>query len=485
MRALLLCVCASVASARLSFSQCPDGTPPPCRGAAHGPAANSVAVLPFENRARDTSQTLLGEGLADQITINLGQVQRLDLKPPASVRFVLSRMPREPVRLARALGARWLVDGQLLPARGSVRVSVQLIDASSRRVRWSGVFERPTEDLFAVISAVADSVATAIVGTLAPAERARLVRRPTISNGALIAYARGVAALHRYDESHVRLAATEFESAVAADSTFARAWAGLSEALAWQDFWIPPRQVMPRARVAAQRALALDPSSSAALAALAGITQNYDWDPVRADSLARAALRRDTTNARAWLYLADALVAQARPEEAVPDYHAALASDTLDEQVAIQASSGLQISGRTGEALALVRRWRQLLPRSGDWDFAEALILISAHRCSSAPPAAPISPLGLACAGQVSAARAIVDTTVAQVERGEYYMPPGVLAWMFVGLGDREAALRWFARAVDARTWMMALARVDPIWDPLRVDPRFAPLLERIRPADR
>jgi serine/threonine-protein kinase len=278
------------------------------------------------------------------------------------------------------------------------------------------------------------------------------------------------------------MAATEFADAVAADSQFARAWAGLSEAVAWQDFWVPPRQLMPRARAAAERARALDPRSSDALAALAVVAQNYDWNPARADSLARAALSHDSTNARGWLYLGDALLAEHRPDDAVAAYRAALAADTLDEQVAIEASSGLHIAHRTDEALGVVRRWRRLLPQSSNWDFAEALILTSAHRCSSAALANPVSPVGLACAGQPGAARIIADTMVAQSERGEYYVPPGVLAWIYIGIGDRESALKWFARAVDARTWVVALAAVDPIWDPLRDDPRFAELLRRIHP---
>src|SRR5436190_59040 len=87
-------------------AQCPDGSPPPCGRRVAPEVRNSIAVLPFENRARDTSLTLLAEGLADQITTNLGQVRRLDLMPPATVRFVLGRTAREPARLARALGAR-------------------------------------------------------------------------------------------------------------------------------------------------------------------------------------------------------------------------------------------------------------------------------------------------------------------------------------------------------------------------------------------
>lgn len=482
-RALLLCVCCVCASVRAGAAQCPDGTPPPCgRAVARGPAPNSVAVLPFENRAGDTTLTLLAEGLADQISTNLGQVQRIVLTPPASVRFVLGDGPREPTRLARALGARWLVDGQLLSSRGNVRVSVQLIDAPGRRVRWTGAFQRPTDDLFAVISAVADSVATAIVGTLAPREREQLLRRPTASNAALADYTLGLAALHHYDEPSVRYAASVFESAVAEDSTFADAWAGLAEAEVWLDFYVPPREVYPRARVAAERALALAPGSARALAALSIIANSYDWDPPRAESLARRALRFDSAYARAWLYLADALVAQGRIEEGARAYHTALAADTLDEQVAAEAAFSLMLARRTDEALALVRLWRART-RNELWGMLEAGVLIDAGRCASSPPAAPVSILALVCAGRTTEARARADSVAAQVERGDYYFRPDILALFFEDMGDREAALRWLDRAISARTAMPAWLRAAPMWSPLRNDPRFTELLARVRPA--
>jgi tetratricopeptide (TPR) repeat protein len=366
---------------------------------------------------------------------------------------------------------------------------VQLIDAAGRRVRWAGAFQRPTEDLFAVISAVADSVATAVVGALAPAERARLARRPTTSNAALADYARGIAAMRRYDEPSLRFATSAFESAIAQDSAFADAWAGLAESLVWRDAFLPPRVVYPRARVAAERALSLQPGSSRALAALSVITNGYDWDPQRAESLARRALRLDSANVRARLYLADALVAQGRADDAVPAYRAALAADTLDEQVASEVADGMLFSRRPDEALSLTRPWQARRPGSDLWDLLEAGVLTVAGRCASSPPRAPISFLALRCAGRTAEARTLADSQVAQAERGTergtMNLRPDVLAWMFAGLGDREAALRWLARAVEARCYLLAYARVDPMWDAFRDDPRFQALLERVRPEGR
>lgn len=445
------------------------------------PAANTVAVLPFENRAHDTTLTLLAEGLADQITTSLGAVQGIEPMPPASVRYVLARTPREPVRLGHALGAKWLVDGQLLPERGNVRVSVQLIEAASRRVRWTGAFQRPTEDLFAVISGVGDSVASAITGTLAPAQRASMQHRPTTSNEALLAYTTGLAALRHYDEASVRLAVSEFERATEADSLYSQAWAGLAEALMWLDSYVPPRQLYPRARAAAQRALALNPRSAAATATLAAIAEGYDWDPPRSESLARRALALDSTNGRAWLYLGDALLTNGDLPGSVAAYRVAVAADTLDEMVAAEAVHGLDMGGRTDEALALATRWRSRLPRSTNWDDNVAQTLFGAGRCASAPPTGPIGTIALACAGRLADARRTLDTLVAQVDRGAYYKPPNWLAAMYVAIGDKESALAWMARGVEARSYYLVFAAQDPMWNSLRSDPRFAELLRRIR----
>jgi len=435
-----------------------------------------VAVLPLENRARDTALVLLAEGLADQITTDLGGIARIDVAPPASVRFVLGRGPRDPARLARALNVRWLVDGQFLPDRGRVRVSVQLIDATAQRVRWSGAFQRPTDDVFAVITGVADSVATAIVGTLAPAEHERIARRPTASNAAALAYARGVALLHRYSEESVREAAGVFDDAIAADSGYAAAWAGLAEAWMWQD-WMPPREVFPRARAAAERARALDPASPAALAALASIALYYDWDPPRAESLARRALALDSSRARSWLYLGDALVSQGRVDDGVAALRRAVAADTLDEAVATDASIGLGLA-RADEALALARRWRQLAPDSPMWDAGEAVALLRMRRCGAEPLPESRTPISLVCAGRREAARAELDTLARGPVTGPDVM---ALASTAAALGDHEETLRWLARAVDDRLPGAVFLAVEPFWDGVRADPRFAELLRRVR----
>jgi len=479
MRNLLLGICVALVFSRGLLAQCPDGTPPPCRARAvtRGPAANSVAVLVFDNRARDTSLTLLAEGLADQITSNLGTVARLEVKSPASVRVVMEQGRREPQRIGQALAARWLVDGQLLPGRGNVRVSVQLVEASRGTVRWSGVYQRPLDDLFGVISAVADSVASAIVGALAPEERARMARRPTRSNEAYRAYTRGLAALRRQTEDDLRRAVAAFEDAVALDSSFAAAYAGLAEAWMWHDWFQPPGPIYARARAAAERALALDPRQPQALVALASVALYHDWLPTRAESLARQALALDSLQPRGWAYLGSALVSLGRNEEAASALHRSLSLDTLDVAVAAAATWGLTMLGRTDVAIAVTGRLRRL---GLDLELQHVRARLLAGRCPDPATRFTAPVLGALCNGQPELARRQADSIMAAAERTGTYLDPWRVAVGYALLGERERALAYLERAVEARSSGCVLLAVDPIWRELRSDPRFAELVRRI-----
>ena len=246
----------------------------------------------------------------------------------------------------------------------------------------------------------------------------------------------------------------------------------------WQD-WRPSREVFPRARAAAERALSLDAESPQVLAALASIALYYDWDPPRAESLARRALLLDSTRARAWVYLGDALLVQGRLDSAAVLLRHAVATDTLDEAVAFDASIGLGVT-QVDEALALVHRWRTLEPDAILWENAGAAIRVRGHRCAADPPRAPRSPIGLACAGRREAAQAALDSLVRRADRGDPNVRPVDLAVIAAALGDREATLRWLTRVVDDRSGAALFMAVEPLWADVRGDPRFAALVQRV-----
>jgi len=223
-------------SVRPPVWQCPDGAPPPCRTAEARPRATaaapdfSVAVLSFENRSRDSADTFLGDGLADEIATQLGGVQKLNVRSRTMVRRLAGSETMGPPALGRALGAAYLVDGSIQRAGSQLRVQVTLLRSASGDQAWAQTYDRPAADLFQIQSDIARSVSEAIAGRLLPQERASLARAPTANAEAYQFYLRGRSALGSSDYLAARQGLADFERAVALDSTFAEAWAQLARA---------------------------------------------------------------------------------------------------------------------------------------------------------------------------------------------------------------------------------------------------------------
>ncbi len=457
--------------------QCPDGTPPPCAQAARAPSLNSVAVLVFENRARDSSLTLLAEGLADQITTNLGQIPRLDVRSSASVRTVLGRGAREPRRLGQALNARYLVDGAMLPGASRVRINVQLVEAPTGRVRWSHAYQRPSEDLFGLIAAVSDSVAMAIVGELAPSERAALAARPTRSATAYEAFVRAEALSRRGGFYNLRHAVTGYEDAIAEDSAFAAAWAGLAWVWQYHDEFLPARAVYPRAREAANHALALDSTLGSALIARSMIATWFEYDYAWGERLAHTVVAREPGNARAHLSRAFALLGLGRVEEAAGEARTALRGDSLDALLAGDVALILVAAGRPADAEIAIRTAREVSGDSLLMGGLAAGVLLSTGRCGpSVTGVAGV--LGTACRSGRDAAHRQADSIAAATSRGDgSYIAPQALAFYYAAAGDREACLHWLERALEGRDFFGLIA-THPLYAFVRGEPRFQALLK-------
>jgi len=214
---LLLCVCASVRP--LPAVQCPDGSPPPCRGVRTAPApnANSVAVLYFENLSRDSNDTYLADGLTDEIILRLQQVRRLEVKSRYESQRVRGRRNAAPADLGRTLTTRFLVNGSIQRVGSRIVVRAELTRADRGVGVWSERYDRTSEDVLGVIDDVARGVATGVAGQLLPDEAANLARRPTADPAAYEHYVRGNVLLARRTPVAFAGAIAEYEAALARD----------------------------------------------------------------------------------------------------------------------------------------------------------------------------------------------------------------------------------------------------------------------------
>ena len=320
------------------WAQCPDGTPLPCRGAArtNNPPSNSIAVLTFDNLSRDTGQTYLAEGLANDISAQLGQIERLTVTSRTMVRRLPNVAAMTPQAMGRALAAAYLVSGGVQGGANRVHVSVELLRAATGQAVWSSQFDRTTADLLAIQQEVAASVAAGVAGRLLPQERAALGRNVAGSGAAYDHLLRGDFLLRQRTREGAERALTEYDAAVRLDPGSARARASLGQALGlcadwdWRCRGLGNDSLRALARAAVDSALARDSLSADAYSARATI--EYDLDQASGLRDAERAIALQPRNAdfhqlRGWI-LAELL----RFDEAIPEYRRAL---TLDPAFAV------------------------------------------------------------------------------------------------------------------------------------------------------
>ncbi|MGD8698630.1 MAG: tetratricopeptide repeat protein [Gemmatimonadales bacterium] len=221
----------------------------------------SIAVLPFDNLSTDPDNEFFADGIHEDIILHLHKIADLKVISRTSVMEYKGRS--ENLRaIAEELEVTNILEGTVRRADGRVRITTQLIDATTDEHLWAEAYDRNLDDVFAVQSDVARKVATALKATLTPSEKGRIEERPTANLEAYDYFLRGREFLERsYDEHHMRIAVEMFENATQLDSSFALAYAWLSQAhsrIYWYHF-DHSQQRLERAWQAVHRSLELEP----------------------------------------------------------------------------------------------------------------------------------------------------------------------------------------------------------------------------------
>jgi adenylate cyclase len=501
--------------------QCSDGSPPPCRSAsaAQRPGAvlaGSIAVFPFTNRSPDSTDSYLADALPEQIVGRLARVNDLKVKSATAVSAQWRRTP-DPMAAARALRVEWFVTGSIRRSGRQLAVTAELVRASSGDGAWSAPFRRPDGDIAAVEEQIAESVAVAIVGRLAPAQASALRRVATRNSEAYRLYLFGRALYNRRTTDDIAAAATAFTQAVRLDPAFAPAWAGLGSTRALQMQWGSPESfsfdsLAVLSTLATDRALGLDSNVAAGWVArgLLAAVQNRLGDSHAAHerALGLDSLTAEFFHGAAYIYSVDLLDLPAQGE---PMYRRALALDPdlrnswrhlallrrdqgrLDDAEALLDTALLRGPWAPGYVeRSMVRFLRgNAAGAMADIDEADRLGLRGRFTgtLTGGPTAADVRALFRVPLGDSAGARAIVAAGAAPYDSGLV-----AVANMVLGRhGDALDALERLRNrrfpsepdcgsgpcSVNLRAWR---ALHDPIFAPLRGNPRFQRMLDDTRP---
>jgi len=237
----------------------------------HSAPIRSLAVLPLVNLSGDPSQEYFADGMTDELITELARIPNLRVVSRTSVMAEKgSRLPLPDI--ARQLDVDAIVEGSIVRSGDRIRITAQLIDARTDRHLWAQSFEGPASDVLSLQDSVAQQIATQARLVLTPSSP-----RPPVNPAAHDAYLRGRYFFNKQDVAH---SLESFQRAIALDPNYASAYAGYASALdSAAAFGIgTPEQLMPKALVAAQRAIQLNPQEGEAYTALGSVQTIYQWD---------------------------------------------------------------------------------------------------------------------------------------------------------------------------------------------------------------
>jgi DNA-binding winged helix-turn-helix (wHTH) protein/tetratricopeptide (TPR) repeat protein len=344
--------------------------------------------------------------------------------------------------------------------------------------------------LLTVSSGATKSAEPALAALVAPA-----VTTPKPIFAARDAYERGRLAVARRTDEGLRLGVEHFQRAIALSPRYADAYAGMADAWSLLASYglEDPREGMPRARDAANRALALNPSLARAHASLGRTAMIFDWDWRTAEWHFGRAIALEPGSATTHQWFAYLLSASGRHDEAVAEARRAIAAEPLSLNTNTALGHVLYVARRYDEAAAHLERTLEIDP-----DFTQARrdlgrVRVQQSRTADAVAAfervAAINPRSAIALAELAWARARNGETAAarsflsrlDALRDTTYVPPDALALAHLGLGNRDQAVAWLRRAFTMRVATIAHLQAEPVWDALRDDPRVKEMVATVR----
>ena len=450
---------------------------------------SSVAVLPFKNLSGDAKKGYFSDGLSEEVRATLARNRKLKVMAEAS-----SGKFRDgdtgAVDIAAQLGVGFLLDGSVRWADDKVRVAADLIDGHTGFSRWSHLFERRIDDVFAVQSEIANTVAMALAAQVAPASAAEQLAASggTVNVGAYDAYLRGRALYAQSTgEASDRSALELFDAAIALDPKYASAHSSRALALttlANQYDSVAKREgIYDQAVAAAKRAIALAPEYATAYSTLGFVLFQGRMDARAAREPYEKSNALGPGDAKVQARWALYCARSGREREAAEAMERALSRDRLNAQIHLAAGSVEYAARRFEASMPPVRKALELNPKMtrAHASIGDALVnlgdLQQARGEYAAEPIADFKLTGLAIvehrSGDGAAARAMFKRLVDELGDVVLYQQGQVLAQ----LGDVDAAIERLLKAREAGDAGLIYARNDPFLDPLRADPRMQKLL--------
>ena len=449
-------------------------------------------MLPFADMSPTGEHEYFGDGMAEEIINALAQIKELHVVARTSA-FAFKNKNRDVREIGKELGVDMVLEGSIRSAGSRLRVTVQLANVADGYHLWSERFDAELEDVFTVQDEISRSIVEKLPLELGEGDRTKLTKHSTQIVDAYTWYLKGRHQLNKRDHESLVNAITCFEAAIEKDAGYGPAYGGLADSHVLLGYYgaLAPRAAFPRAKAAASRALELDPELSEAHTSLAFAAVLYDRDWVTAERGFNRALELNPGYATAHHWYSECLAFMGRFDEATLEADAALRLDPLSLIINTLAGWVLYYGGDYDGAIDKLHTTLQLdggfrpaklwlglaYARQSRFDEAIAMLHDVVREMTLHP--VHLAALGAvhAMAGHTESAMTIVDDLQQAAEAS--YVPSYQIAAVYAQLGEVDQVFTWLEKAVDERDIWLAFLEIDPFWESVRKDSRFAHFLER------
>jgi serine/threonine-protein kinase len=451
----------------------------------------SIAVLPFVNASGNPDVEYLSDGITESLINNLSRLPALRVIARSTV-FSLKGRDLQPQQVGRQLNVRAILNGRVVQRGDTLSVQVDLVDADSGAEMWGEQYQRKQADILLVQDEIARDVTDRLKLRLTGDERKLLTKHYTNNSDAYEFYLKGRFHYYKGSEAEWHQALDDFNQAIAKDPDYALAYSGVADCYGIASAWLmPPTEAYPKIQEAALKALERDNTLADAWAELASYKLFYEHDWPGAERELKHALELNPDSADAILYYSFYLYASGHTDECLALLKRALQSDPLSLPLNTNLGETFYYARRYEDSLAVSRKALEIDPdaifpllfagdayqQKGDYQAA-----VAQFQRMRQPEDNPWALASLGNVYAVSGRRDEALKMLAELEASgkRRYVSPYFFALIYTGLGDKDQAFAYLDKSFDEHNDYLIYLKVEPLFDPLRSDPRFADLLRRV-----
>jgi serine/threonine-protein kinase len=453
-------------------------------------AIESIAVVPFVNQSNDPASDWVSDGLTESIINSLTQLPNLKVIARSSV-FRYKGKENDPLAIGKELGVRAVLTGRVIQRGDSLNISVELLDVRDNKQLWGDQYSRQVSDLLSVQRDIAREITSNLRPKISGTEQLA-ARQTTQNSDAYQLYLKGRYYWNKFTPADHQRSIDYFKQAIEKDPGYALAYVGLCDAYGASSTngWIPSYEGYPKAIAAARKALELDENLAEAHTSYGALTMFYNLDWSTAEREYKRAIELNPNYPLSYELYSYLLTAMRRPDEAINMAKRGLETDPLSVLLSDDISSAYYFARRYDESISQTKKSLEMEPnrsaahvglgatyqQKGMYNEAIKEYDTAIGEIGRIPGALALLGYTYAVQGRKAEALKLLDELTREKSGSPYD-----LATIYTGLGQKDDAITQLNKAYEERAGWIIYLRVEPLFDPLRHDPRFTELVDRLR----